>query len=127
MKRIYTNASFKGTYGFSIVFGAHAAIGLGVATSDGKGNFNGVQTLNLGGKMIPHTFSGAYSINPDGTGSAAVTFMIPDGSMQRGNFYYVVLEAKETATGKLATELQGFAVEPGFQGTLGLSHFSRIP
>lgn len=37
----YSNASFEGNYGFSIIFGARIAVGIGLAISDGKGNFHG--------------------------------------------------------------------------------------
>jgi hypothetical protein len=123
----YSNASFKGTYGFSAIYGANAAIGLGIAVSDGRGNFKATQTTNMGGQVIKSEISGTYVINPDGTGSATVSFNNPDGTMQKGNFFYVVLVAKETNSGKLATELQGMAVEPGPGGALGLTHFKLIP
>jgi len=127
LRRAYTNASFKGAYGFSIVFGANVAIGLGVAKSDGEGNFEGVQTLNLGGLVIPHTFVGSYKIDADGVGTASVTFKIPDGTTQQGHFDYVVLAGKQYSAVIRATELQGFAREPGLNENLGLSHFKLIP
>jgi hypothetical protein len=123
----YTNASFKGTYGFSIFFGAKVVTGVGVATPDGKGNITGQQTLNLSGTVIPHTFFGTYIINPDGTGSASLTFVIPDGSRQQANFDYVVLEADETKSGMLIRQLQGFSIQPGLGGTLGFIRYQRIP
>lgn len=125
--RKYANASFKGTYGFVIIFGAKSVIGLGVATPDGNGNMKGVQTLNFGGKVIPHTFEGTYTVNADGTASASLTFIIPDGSKQHGDFDYVVLSAEERKSCLVVTELQGFAIEPGAGGTLGFIHYKKIP
>lgn len=123
----YTNASFKGTYGFSVVYGANAALGLGIAISQGNGNFSAVQLTNVGGNVARADIVGTYSLNPDGTGSAAVTFRNPDGSSQQASFDYVVLQAEENRWGFLATELQGMTRQPGPGGALGLSHFKLIP
>jgi hypothetical protein len=125
--REYTNESFKGTYGFSIVYGANVALGLGIAISTGDGNFRAVQLTNVGGTVTRSEIVGTYSLNPDGTGSATITARNPDGSTQQGNFYYVVLSAEEYRWGFLATELQGMAVQPGPGGGLGLSYFKLIP
>jgi len=126
MKR-YTNASFKGRYGFSVVYGPNAGLGLGIAISEGNGHFKATQFTNVGGNVQRADIVGMYSLNPEGTGNATVSINNPDGSVQQASFDYVVLEAKETSSGKLATELQGMTRQPGPGGALGLSHFKLIP
>jgi hypothetical protein len=127
MAKRYTNHCFRGRYGFSVIYGANAAIGLGIAEADGKGNFVAKQATNVGGgNVLPMSIVGTYSLNPDGSGTASVTITMPDGSRQAGNFYYVVLQAVRADSGLLAVDLQGMTVEP-FNGALGLSHFKSIP
>jgi hypothetical protein len=41
----------------------------GLLTADGAGNVNGVDTVIVAGSTIRRTFSGTYTINPDGTGA----------------------------------------------------------
>ena len=43
------------------------AAGIGVLDSDGQGNLSGSDTLSIGGLIIPRTFTGTYSLNPDCT------------------------------------------------------------
>ena len=122
----FNDASFQGKYGFSIIFGAHSAVGIGVAVSDGRGNFHGIQKLNAGGKFIPQTLVGTYRVFADGTGDAHVTLTMPDGSTVEGDFDYVVLQAVDAGIVKIATELQGMDRTPQ-GGAYGVSWFKRLP
>ena len=122
----YSNHCFRGRYGFSVIYGANTAIGLGIADADGKGNFTAKQATNIGGNVLLMSIVGTYSLYQDGTGTASVVITNPDGTRQPGNFYYVVLQAVKTGSGLLAVDLQGMTVEP-LNGALGLSHFKSIP
>jgi hypothetical protein len=126
MAKHYTNYCFRGRYGFSVIYGANAAIGLGIADADGNGNFTAKQATNIGGNVLHLSIVGTYSLNPDGTGTASVIITNPDGTRQPGNFYYVVLKAVKADSGLLAVDLQGMTIEP-LNGALGLSHFKSIP
>ncbi len=123
----YSNSSFRGTYGFSVVVGANVAIGLSLATFDGKGNFKGTQKLNVSGHIVTSPIYGTYSINADGTGAAIVTFTEPDGKPTQSGIDLVILDAKTSGSTKIATELQGVLSNPGPGGGLGLAHFKLIP
>ena len=123
----YSDTSFKGTYGFSVVVGANVAVGLSLATFDGKGNFKGTQKLNVSGHIVTSPIYGTYTINPNGTGTATVTFTEPDGTTTQSGIDLVILDAKTSGSRKLATELQGVLSNPGPGGGLGLAHFKLIP
>ena len=83
-----SNASIKGTYGFSCegtIVGVGPLAVIGVFTADGKGNGSGVETLSLNGVIIPGvTFTGTYTVNADCTGSFVTT--APDGSVTHHDF-----------------------------------------
>src|SRR6185437_10333899 len=69
----FTNASLSGTYAFGVtgVSTNAAEAGSGVVAADGNGNLNaGDETINIGGTICHFTFSGTYSINSNGTGTA---------------------------------------------------------
>lgn len=133
----YSNASFAGTYNFSIIFGGRDIAGIGTTTSDGRGRFSGVQELNVGsGQLIRQQVVGTYRIFPDGTGVADVDLTTPDGATTRGTFDYVVLQAEVVGTVKLATELRGMSREPAVDPAtgrpfdppqIGVSLFQRVP
>jgi hypothetical protein len=122
----YTDASFQGQYGFSIIFGQRAAVGAGIAISDGNGNFHGIQNLNTEGQHIPFTYEGTYQVSPDGTGTAHVKLKAPDGTVTEADFDYVVLQAINVGTFKLGTEWQGLTRQPT-NGIYGVSWFKSIP
>ena len=126
LKLGYNNASFQGRYGFSIIYGPRVAVGVGVAISDGKGNFHGIQNFNVGGNYIPQKFVGTYEINEDGTGTAYAKLTAPDGSVQEGAFDYVTLQAFDGGGVKTATELQGMTRQP-LNGYYVISWFKRLP
>jgi hypothetical protein len=133
----YNNASFVGNYGFSIIFGANRQTGIGVAQSDGKGNFHAIQKLNTGtGKLIHQKIQGTYRVFPDGTGDAQVDLFMEGQPPLKGAFAYVVLTAVQRGNVKVAVELQGTDLTPAIDLTtgqplqpiqLGVSWFKQIP
>lgn len=92
----FSNASLKGTYVFSfstLDTNNVSSFGSGVVTADGNGNLTaGLEDLNQGsiGFQPGISFTGNYSINADGTGTATLGFangtvqwkfvMLADGS-----------------------------------------------
>jgi hypothetical protein len=133
----YNNASFAGNYGLSIIYGPNRYVGLGVTQSDGKGNFWGIQKLNIGtGQIILQRIVGTYVVYSDGTGEAHIDVTLPDGQKAKGSFAYVVLHAVQRGNVKFATELQGMDMNPAIDFAtgqplqpiqLGVSWFKSIP
>jgi len=133
----YSNASFQGNYNFSIIFGARDVTGFGATSSDGKGNFSGIQEINTGsGQLLKQRVVGTYQVFPDGTGVAHTDLTTPDGSTTRASFDYVVLAAKVVGGVKLATQLRGMSREPAVDPStgqpfnppqIGVSLFERLP
>jgi glyoxylase-like metal-dependent hydrolase (beta-lactamase superfamily II) len=133
----YSDASFQGDYNFSIIFGPRDLTGFGVTSSDGKGNFSGIQEINTGsGQLLKQRVVGTYRVFPDGTGTAHIELTTPDGSTTRATFDYVVLEAEVIGGVKLATLLQGMSREPAVDPStgrpfdppqIGVSKFERLP
>ena len=77
-----SNASIKGTYGFSCegTAGGLPVAVVGAYTADGKGSSSGVETVSFNGTIIPGaTFTDSYTVNADCTGSLMTT--APDGSV----------------------------------------------
>ena len=77
----FSVASIKDTY--ASLFSGHLLInntqvlfaGTGIFITDGKGNLTGSETFNVGGQICANvTVSGTYTVNPDGTGTDAITF-----------------------------------------------------
>ena len=73
----FDNSSLNGTYGFAfsglIAKGNHPFCIGGSWNFHGDGTFDGSDTVNLDGSVTPRTYSGTYSINSDGSGSAQYT------------------------------------------------------
>jgi hypothetical protein len=77
-------ATFKGTYA---LFGQGTITGeipglppppfpvvhSGIFIADGAGNFSGLETTSIDGVIVPGTFTGTYTVNPDCTESAVIT------------------------------------------------------
>jgi hypothetical protein len=68
--------SFKGSYALGFI-GTDLALGqiagTGVLTADGKGNLTGTETIKDDTVVCTENLSGSYTVNPDGTGTGAVT------------------------------------------------------
>ena len=72
-----SNASIKGGYGLSCegtVVGVGPLAVIGVLTADGKGNGSEVETISFNGDIVQGaTFTVAYTVNADCTGSFVST------------------------------------------------------
>lgn len=75
----YDATSLNGVYTLRISGVAYEPSGhpdliveVGQLTADGAGNITGAATLSLDGSIIKRTFSGAYSVNADGTGTMSL-------------------------------------------------------
>jgi len=117
----FTNENIQGSYAFTATAGANVAGALGILTSDGEGNLGGSAIVNLpkpdgGREVISQSINGTYTVNADGTGSAALTVTLPDDSTIEENIDFVITKVKKIKGDKLAIELRGIereAVEPG--------------
>jgi hypothetical protein len=73
----FDNSSLNGTYGFAfsgqVAKGNHPFCIGGSWNFHGDGTFDGSDTVNLDLSVTPRSYSGTYSINPDGSGSAQYT------------------------------------------------------
>ena len=78
----FSQSSIKGSYAmsFAVAVGGSAAIdytgGTGVIVSDGKGNLSGTESYSdtNGTVCTDLTLSGTYTVNPNGTGLANITY-----------------------------------------------------
>lgn len=83
----FTNASLNGSYAFgsSGVCNNSPCAGTGVVTADGNGNLiAGEETANIGGILCHGTFTGTYSVNSNGTGTATTALTVDSPSAGRG-------------------------------------------
>ena len=98
-----SNASIKGGYGLSCegtVVGVGPLAVIGVLTADGKGNGSEVETISFNGDIVQGaTFTVAYTVNADCTGSFVSTG--PDGSVIHNDF---VIDDNEKEIRLIATE-----------------------
>ena len=98
-----SNASIKGTYGFSCegtVVGLGPLAVIGVLTADGNGKGSEVETISLNGVIsrgVPFTFT--YTVNADCTGSFVSTG--PDGMPFHNDF---VIDDNKKEIRLIATE-----------------------
>ena len=104
-----SNASIKGTYGFSCegtVVGVGPIAVIGVFTADGNGNGSQVETLSLNGEISQGVFrTDTYTVDADCTGSFVSTG--PDGSVIHNDF---VIDDNEKEIRLIATESGYIAV-----------------
>jgi hypothetical protein len=98
-----SNASIKGTYGFSCegtIVGVGPIAVIGVFTADGNGNGSQVETLSLNGEISQGVFrTDTYTVDADCTGSFVSTG--PDGSVIHNDF---VIDDNEKELRLIATE-----------------------
>ena len=104
-----SNASIKGTYGFSCegtLVGVGPIAVIGVFTADGNGNGSQVETLSLNGEISRGVFrTDTYTVDADCTGSFVSTG--PDGSVIHNDF---VIDDNEKEIRLIATESGYIAV-----------------
>lgn len=77
-----SNADLKGDYGFSF-HGTNLGLKVemlmvGKINADGQGNFKGIESQSVNGKVAHGPFTGTYVVNPDCTGSAEISFVPPN-------------------------------------------------
>ena len=98
-----SNASIKGTYGFSCegtLVGVGPLAAIGVFTADGNGHGSEVETLSVNGEISQGVFrTDTYTVNADCTGSFVSTG--PDGSVIHNDF---VIDDHEKEMRLIATE-----------------------
>jgi hypothetical protein len=86
-----TLSSLRGKYGYSYQgtvegFGGVAAVG--PINFDGAGNTSATYSVNLGGTNFQGSFTGAYTVNPDCTGTVRIDLPLL-GTSSHGRFVIV--------------------------------------
>jgi hypothetical protein len=104
----YTEASLEGDYSFVGAYSGDVARLVGTAHFDGKGNMtNGsARVVITGGAVKAITYTGQYTMNPDGTGTMAVTVFgvaLPPPTV---TLDFVISKARYIHGMKIATEVQ---------------------
>lgn len=77
-------------------------IGTGVFIADGKGHLRGRETYTLGTAVCEATLRGTYRVEPDGRGSAAITFTALSKGCAGGSYTQSLVIAKGGALVLLA-------------------------
>jgi len=78
----FSTASIKGSYAlsFAVALGGAASVafagGTGVVVADGSGNLSGSESFSITNGTVCSglTLSGTYTVNPDGTGVANISY-----------------------------------------------------
>lgn len=80
-----SDGSLRGPYGYRATATVHATAGsptivahiaaVGRFVSDGRGGITGHDVSNVNGVATPRTLTGTYSVDPDCTGNANITFV----------------------------------------------------
>ena len=115
--------------------GQFPVAGLGVLTFDGAGRFSGTVTLNLPGEdfttRIPDfrtSFSGSYTLNPDGTGTRTARFTLPGSGRQETSSHFVVTKAVVRSGRRIAREFRLVADSLSvISGNLDVAVLKQIP
>lgn len=95
---VCSNATINGNYGFSMTgsiqpFGNVALSG--TIRSNGRGSFSGVEMASIGGQIAQATYSGAYSVNADCTGTAQYQLVAPNLVMSRSINFVITKRGAE--------------------------------
>ena len=106
----YTLASFCGDYGVVGSYSGGIARALGTQTVDGHGNLTGSAIINEPGpnntrSITSISFHGTYIVNPDGTGSMALTIAVK-GTTVNVTEDFVITKTKTLNGTVLASEIQ---------------------
>jgi hypothetical protein len=113
----FTLASVKGSYAGVTTIGHSVGSAAVVSTFDGEGHFSGLGILNIPSPagqrlIIPITFVGTYTMSANGTGTAALTVTLPDGTELHLNDDSVITQATRHGNQLLATQLFSQRREP---------------
>jgi hypothetical protein len=104
----YTEASLQGDYAFVGAYSGDVARLLGTAFLDGKGNLTSgsARVVIEGGTVKSITYSGQYTINPDGAGRMALTVFGVATPPPTVYLDFVTTKARFINGIKIATEVQ---------------------
>jgi hypothetical protein len=104
----YTEASLKGDYAFVGAYSGDVARLLGTAIFDGKGNLisGSARVVIVGGAVKSITYSGQYTLNPDGTGRMALIVFGVATPPPTVYLDFVITKARLIDGIKTATEIQ---------------------
>lgn len=107
----YTLASFCGDFGIVGSYSGGIARALGTQTVDGHGNLTGSAIINEPGpngtrSITSIGLSGTYTVNPDGTGSMALTITVQGGATVNVTEDFVITKTKVIDGTVLASEIQ---------------------
>jgi hypothetical protein len=113
----FTLASLQGVYAGVTTIGHNVGSAAVVSTFDGAGNFSGSGMLNIPSPsgqrlIIPITFVGTYTVNANGSGTAALMVTLPDGRELHLNDDTVITQATRHGNQLLATQLFSQRREP---------------
>jgi hypothetical protein len=111
---VLTNASLKGSYAGAVTGhgGQAAGAGIGIINFHGDGTLSVTTTENLPGVvfgqrlLIPFTLDGTYDVHANGTGTASLSSVAPDGSILQVDMILAVANTRKLNNGKtLAMEV----------------------
>jgi hypothetical protein len=106
-------AGIAGRYGYTIsgtVTGIGPITTVGSFVLDAAGNISGAQTASFNGAIVPETFSGTATINPDCTGTSTVNVFHGTTLARTDHFFDVVDDSQ--------SEIRAIFLTPGFTVTL---------
>ena len=133
---VFTNASLWGSYSAQSEGDNRVAVGLGIATYNGKGKTTRRLTVNAPAedgarRLLLFQDEGTYSINEDGTGTVTYEITNSDGTVREVTWDLVITRARITflsgQRSKLATELFAVQREVGVAASLVTSNQQRLP
>lgn len=113
----FTLASVQGAYAAVTTIGHNVGSSAIIATCDGEGHCSGSGTLNIPSPtgerlIIPITFVETYTMNANGSGTAALTVTLPDGRELHLNDDVVITRAARHGNQLVATQLFSQRREP---------------
>lgn len=82
-------SSIKGSYASTFSGKSSSGVevlGTGVFVSDGEGNLSGHETLTVDTTVCEATIKGAYTVNPDGTGTDSIDFTATTAGCASGSY-----------------------------------------
>ncbi len=129
----YTAESLEGDYSFVGAYSGDVARLLGTAQFDGRGDFTGgsARVVIVGGTVKSISYSGQYTVNPDGTGTISLTVFGVATPPPVVIIDFVISKAQFHNGVKVATEIQAAlegpsVVVPG-QNSFVTQVFTRRP
>jgi hypothetical protein len=127
----FTNASLHGKYAYANNTGGVGSFG--PMTFDGKGEVTIALTINspcdqpatsCARTIVETNGSGPYTVKPDGTGIATITFDLP--SVGTDKFDFIISKSTNKAGILIATQLFAVDEDGGLAGQLVAPTWSRV-